>query len=263
MRYDPLYICRMEDKGKRGPINRPQKAPRNQIARRVVKAAVGSVPGAGAALSELADATLPDYEAKDRMRWEGDVTDGVNSLHGRVEEIEEGGGKRSLSLTGASAYIAKYMIERCPDGLAHDFVSITDVQEAYPELSQNDLRDGFGDLESYGLIESSHFIGAPPRYVVTQQGYEALDEPVMGWNTEQDARKIADIVVRERDNVQSAQLEQELGWSRRRLNPALRIVVDFIDPGRVSQTIQPDYVTRYFSPSDAERARLRRFALGE
>jgi len=34
-------------------------------------------------------------------------------------------------------------------------------------------------------------------------------------------------------------------------------------PGRVSKAIQPDYVTRYFSPNNAELARLRRFIAGE
>jgi hypothetical protein len=43
------------------------------------------------------------------------------------------------------------------------------------------------------------------------------------------------------------------------MNPALRIGVSFVGSGRVSQTFQPDYITRRFSPNNAERAALRAF----
>jgi hypothetical protein len=211
-------------------------------------------------LAEIADASLPDHEARDRERWEGDVTEGVNRLHGRVNDIDERTGKRTVSLTGAPALAAKCMVERCPDGLTHDVVSLADLQGAYPDLSKDELLDGLGELEGYGLIESISFIGSPDEYRLSQYGYEVLDEPIMGWNTEDDAREIAALVVKKRDNIRSADLEAELGWPRRRFNPALRLVVDFIDRGRVSQEIQPDYVTRYFSPNNAELAQLRRFA---
>lgn len=253
----------MSDDVKSGRIERPKKAPKNRLVRRVAKAAAGSVPYAGAVLTEIADAAVPDHEARDRDRWEGDVTDGVNHLHGRVDEIDERTGERTVSISGAPALIAKYMIERCPDGLLQDRVTLADVQSAYPELDKTQLLDGFGELESYGLIEGRPLINAPTRYRLTQYGYQTLDEPIIGWNTMDNARAIAALVVQKRENIRTADLEAELGWPRRQLNPALRIVVDFVDPGRVSQSIQPDYVTRYFSPNNAELAQLRRFAAGE
>lgn len=251
-----------ENDPKSGPIQPPKKFPENQAARRIAKAVAGSIPHAGAALAEVVDARIPDYEARDRERWEGDVTEGVNDLHGRVDDLDQRSTAQTISLEGASALIAKFMIEGCSDGLMSERVTLADVQAAHPEFSKEELADGFGDLESYGWIEKRALIGAPARYRLTQQGYEALDKPVLGFDTMADARKIAAIVVRERENIRTADLEAELGWSRRQLNPALRIVVDFIHPGRVSQSIQPDYVTRYFSPSDAELAQLRRFAAG-
>lgn len=252
----------MSDDYGSGPIERPKKSPKNKAARQIVKAAAGSVPYAGAALAEAAEAFFPNHESQDRERWEGDVTEGVNHLHGRVDDIDERTGERHVSLTGAPAYIAKHMIELCADGMASDRVTLADLQAAYPDLSKEQLLDGFGDLESYGLIESRALINAPTRYRLTRFGYEVLDGPIMGWNTHEDARTIAALVVEKRQNIRSAELEAELGWPRRRFNPALRIVVDFIDPGHVSHTIQPDYVTRYFSPNNAELAVLRRFAAG-
>lgn len=250
-----------DDTSSRGPVEPPKKFPKNKVLRHAAKAAAGSVPYAGAVLAEIADVSVPDHEAQDRDRWEGDVTDGVNHLHERVDDIDERTGKRTVSLTGPTALIAKYMAEHCPDGLANDDVTVADLRTAYPDVSKEDLLDGLGDLESYGLIESISFIGSPSEYRLTHYGYEVLDGPIMGWNTEEDARAIAALVVQKREDIRSADLEALLGWPRRRFNPALRVVVNFIDPGRVSQSLQPDYVTRYFSPSNAELAQLRRFAI--
>jgi len=251
-----------DDDAKPGPIERPQKFPKNKAARHIAKVAAGSVPYAGAVLTEIAEACVPDHEARDRTRWEGDVTEGVNSLHGRVDDIDERTGERRMTLTGATALAAKYLVERCPDGLMQDEITLADLQAAYPDSSKDEFLDGLGDLESFGLIESISFIGSPSEYRLTQYGYEVLDEPIMGWDTTTDARAIAALVVQQRDGVRSADLEASLGWPRRRFNPALRMVVDFVDPGRVGQSLQPDYVTRHFSPNNAELAQLRRFAAG-
>ena len=245
------------------PIEQPKKFPKNKLARAAAKAAAGAVPFAGSTLAELADAFVPDHEAIDRSRWEGNVTEDVNHLHSRIDDIDERTGNEAFTLQGTPALVAKFMIERCTDGLANDRVTVIDLQNAYPNLCRDELLDALGDLESIGLMESRPLIGAPARYRLTQSGYEALDKPILGWDTENDARSIAALVVKKRENIRSAELEAELGWSRRRFNPALRMVVDFVDPGRVSGEIQPDYVTRSFSPNNAELAYLRRFAAGQ
>jgi hypothetical protein len=228
----------------------------------MAKAATGSVPLAGAVLTEIADAKVPDHEARDRERWEGDVTDGFNDLHGRVDDLDERIGEHRITLTGATAAAAKYIIEHCPDGLARNHVSVQELQQACPDFTRDNLLDAMGDLESYGLVDSISFIGTDDIYHLTQSGYEVLDEPIMGWETLADARKIAGIAARMRDGVMISDIESELGWPRRRLNPALKIVVGFIHPGRVSAELQPYYLTNYFSPSNAELAHLRRFAAG-
>lgn len=245
------------------PLQPPQRFPKTRLARAAAKAAGGAVPIVGSTLTEAADAFLPNPEARDRERWEGEITDGVNTLGGRVEELDQRTGSRLLTLTGGAAAVAKFMVERCPDGLAHDEVTITELEAAYPDLSRDELLDGAGYLESLNLIRSISFIGAPDEYRLTQSGYEALDPPIMGWSPLEDARAIAALVVEKRSDIRVNDIEEKLGWQRRRLNPALRIVVGFIAPGRVSQVIQPDYVTRYFSPNNAELALLRRFAAGE
>lgn len=252
----------MDDNEKRETIAPPQQATKNRIARRVLKGAVGAIPVAGSALAELADEVLPDHEAEDRERWEGEVTDGVNDLHGRVNGIDERTRTKSEIISGAAAFIAHFMAERCKDGLMNDWVTPADIREATSELTDQEILEGFGDLESFGLVDQYRTINGPKRFHLTQIGYEQLDHQILGWSTTADARTIAGIVARSGNSVNTAELERELGWPRRRLNPALRIVVGFIHPGRVSETMQPDYVTRHFFMDDAERAWLRRFAAG-
>lgn len=258
------YIGRMsENEQKSGAIEPPKKFPKNKIARHAAKAAAGSVPYGGAVLAEIVDARIPDHEAQDRDRWEGEITHGVNDLRGRVDDIHARLGGNEIGLKGAAAWAAHYIVKHCPDGLGDDWVTVDDMMEADPPYGGDQLLDALGDLESYGFLESRTLINAPLRVRLTQYGYEILDKPIMGWDTREDARRIADEVVKTRDGVRTSDLETELGWPRRRLNPALQIVVDFIHPGRVSQANQPYYVTMHFSPNNAEFATLRRFAAGE
>lgn len=240
-------------------INPPEASRKADLARAAARAAAGAIPVIGSAAAELANEIVPDPTAKNRQQWEGEISDGVNGLNERVDDIDARTGKRTIELKGGAAAAAMFMIKRCPDGLAQQWTSIEELCEAFPDLTKRDLLDGLGDLESYGLIKEVSFIGSPSRYQLTTDAYETLDEPVLGWNTNSDARALAREALAMPDGVNVPALDEKMGWPRRRLNPALRLVVDFIGDGRVSKAIQPDYVTRYFSPSNAERAQLRRF----
>jgi len=205
---------------------------------------------------------MPDHEALDRERWEGAVTDGVNLLHGRVDDIDARTSTCAVTFSGAAADIASYMIKRCPDGLARDQVSKNELIEQFSEYSRDELLDGLGDLESYHLVDSMEFANDEAFYRLTESAYEALDPPILGWNTIEDARKVAALAVKNRDYVLTYDLEKELDWPRRRFNPAHRLVVQFIHPAHVSGELQPHYVTPQFNPSAGELAQLRRFAAG-
>lgn len=231
----------------------------SDLARATARAAAGAIPVIGSAASELVNALLPDPTARARNQWEQDVSEGVNDLHDRVDDIDSRTGDHTVELTGATAAAAKYLIEHCPDGLAHEWTTIEQLCDAYPDLTKQDLLDGLGDLESYGFIKEVSFIGSPSRYKLTTYAYQVLDEPVMGWDTKADARALAREALAMSGTIGVRALDEKMGWPRRRLNPALRLVVDFIEDGRVSKVIQPDYVAAHFAMSNAERAQLRRF----
>lgn len=240
-------------------INPPKAFRKGDIGRAAARAVAGAIPVVGSAATELVNEILPDPTAKARQHWERDVSEGVNDLHERVDDIDSRTGARTIELTGGTAAAAKYLIEHCPDGLAHEWTSLEQLCEAYPDLTKQTLLDGLGDLESYGFVKEVSFIGSPSRYQLTTYVYEVLDKPVMGWDTKADARELAKKVLSLSGTISVRALDETMGWPRRRFNPALRLVVDFIGDGRVSKTIQPNYVTAHFALSNAERAELRQF----
>lgn len=253
-----------ENRPECGRVKPPAKNPAARHSRAAVRGVVNAIPVAGGVVAELADAILPDPEGKEHDRWVGDVTNTVNDIEDRVGNLESdtGSSTTNVTLTGATAAIAKHMIETCPNGLAPNRVSLDDVLAAYPDFTRRELLDGFGDLERYGLIRTSSAVNRADLYRLTEDAYETLDPPIMGWNTIDDARELARLALEFSGNVATDQLEAQSGWSRRRFNPAHRIIVGMIAPGRVGQSIQPDFVTRFFIPNNAERAALRHFAAG-
>lgn len=248
---------------KHNPIEKPKTESAVETVRAATRAVVGAVPFAGQGMTEIVDAFLPDPVAEDHSRWQGEMTDGVNALHDRVDYIDRNIDPHTVCLSPAASCAAKYMIEHCKDGLAQIWVSIDELMSIYPDLSRNDLLEGLGDLESYDLVLTVPLLNKPPTYKLTKDSYETLDLPIMGWDTQVDAQELAKIIIEETGGIRSSDLEQKLGWPRRRLNPALRIVLGFVSDGRISKVIQPNYVTQHFSINHAERSVLRRFSKGE
>ena len=165
-----------------------------------------------------------------------------------------------MILEGAAEFAARFLTENCPDGLALHFVDFDEINAAYAELEEGALRDGLADVESYGLIESRRLVNAPDRFRMTQRGYEALDLPVMGWDTTADARVLARDVVALREGIEVQLLHATQGWRLRRFNPAMTIILRFIGRGRIGAPATHEYAARHFTPSAAELALLRRFA---
>lgn len=238
----------------------PKRNVKADLARAAAKGTLGSIPVAGSFLVEAADVAMPDPSDDARRHWEGRVSEGVNELCGRVDDLHERVDGPTVTLTAGAVACATHLIEGCLDGLAGRYVAAEEIASANPDIAMGDLLEGLGELESYGLIEPLDVIGGAGCHCLTQAGYEALDLPIMGWDTAADARDIAAWSLRQGASVDVAAMDGALGWPRRRLNPALGMVLREIDPANVSREIQPDYVTAYFALDDADRARLRRIS---
>ncbi len=168
------------DTDERDDIVPPARNMKADLARAAAKGALGSIPLAGSLLVEAAEVAMPDPSDDERRRWEGRVSNGVNVLRGSVEELQERVVGPTVTLTGGALACAIHMIESCPDGLAAMYVGAEEIATANPELGIGDILEGFGELESYGLVEPLDVIGGGGCHCLTQAGYEALDPPIMG-----------------------------------------------------------------------------------
>lgn len=240
-------------------IEPPKNHKAADYTRAATKGAIGAIPLAGSILAEVADIILPDPSSEDRKRWEGQITEGHNSLSEQFNSSQVSDATE-IVISGAAAIIAKSMIESCSDGLAHAWVSIEEIITNIDGLERQQALDGLGDLESMGLIESMGFIGGANRYCLTGSGYEALDLEVMGWSPRKDSKALVGLLNNAGDGVDVSDLFQNSGWPKRRFNPALRIVLGFISHDCISRERCTDFVTNWFLPNNAELASLRRFA---
>lgn len=218
-------------------ISPPEPHRAADLSRAAGRAIAGAIPVVGSAATELVN-LLPDPSADRRKEWEREVSDGVNDLHGRVGKLDEVAGARRVTLTGGAASAAMHMIKKCPDGLAQEWTSIEELSEAFTDLSKDELLDGLGELELHGLVKTISFIGSPSRYMLDTSAYAVLDPPIMGWDPTADAKVLARVVLSTRDTISVPDLDTNIGWPRRRLNPALRIVVGFVGEGKRIETVK-------------------------
>lgn len=247
-----------EDQQRNRPIEPPAKHRAGDMTRSVSKAVIGSIPGAGAFLAEAADQFLPDATARDRERWEGEITNSVNGLQIHVAAFGSTGSS-AVPLSRKASAIGVFVARECPEGMGDYYIAYDDMAAALPEFSADDLADGLGELEALALIVSSDWIGSDETYAMTDAGYGVFDQSAMGWNTAEDARTLAAWALEQGDTAEMSLFQDSSAWSVRRINPALALVLARVDSENVSKEVPRVYHTNYFYMSKADRARLRRY----
>ena len=93
-------------------IEPPKNHKAADYTRAATKGAIGAIPLAGSILAEVADIILPDPSSEDRKRWEGQITEGHNSLSEQFNSSQVSDATE-IVISGAAAIIAKSMIESC------------------------------------------------------------------------------------------------------------------------------------------------------
>ncbi len=247
-----------EDRQQNRPIERPVKHRTGDATRSISKSVLGSIPGAGAFLAEAADQYLPDGTARDRERWEGEITDSVNSLQIHVVALGSTG-SNAVPFSATTLAIGLFMARQCPEGMGDHYIASEAIAAALPDLSADDLADGLAELEALGLVASSDWIGAEEAYAMADAGYGVFDEPAMGWSPVDDAQALAGWALEQGDTAEISLFQESSGWSERRINPALALVLEQVTPENVSKEVPRVYHTNYFYMSKADRARLRRY----
>ncbi|MDB5433090.1 MAG: hypothetical protein JWP35_4206 [Caulobacter sp.] len=209
-----------------------------------------------AALSRLYQTTHPSQFEQRVIAWRVEITDAANDLEERVAQLERDF-QPSLNLSPLGVDLATWLVKTSPKGLTEG-VDFEAIQTAFLNAKARDLQDAAAELKLLGLAEISTDMEHPVRQVTPRYELFWLFDPVvLGTSPQDDAVEIARFALKD-DGCHVPELETAMGWDKRRLNPALALVVDLIGEGRVRQVIQADYVTLGFSMSPEERVALRR-----
>lgn len=174
----------------------PQSQVSAKVSRSAAKAVVGAIPGVGAGLAEIVDNIMPDPDKIEERRWAGEVNACLEGLHGRIDGIENQlTGEPTVALEGPAAAVLELMLKRCPDGRRNRLWTWEEANKELPELTDRDFRDAAGELEHYGLVEPLRSLNGPVRLRLSPHAYVAADKPVMGWDTQADAKHLARLAV--------------------------------------------------------------------
>ena len=126
--------------------------------------------------------------------------------------------------------VAKLLVEESKNGLTADPRATMGNIASATELEMADAEDAIRELEDYGFLKVDEFLGKRPSqyHVRTMPSlFVKFDRYFMGWNAEEDAVQIATDMVNDKKFPTSPEkIAKQYGWSHRRLNPALKYLVD-------------------------------------
>ena len=162
-------------------------------------------------------------------------------------------------LSSLAQKIGRYLAEGCTDGLPGHFDD--ELLTAFPDEDRKSLALALAELEAEGLVTLSRVIGPHlPRVRTTVELFVACDPAITGQDPVEDSVVLAGMLI---DSPQlggsTRNLEQAVGWERRRFNPAFALVVTNVAPGRVRGSIQNDYPTIGVILADEDIIQLRRY----
>lgn len=139
------------------------------------------------------------------------------------------------------AEILTTLIKECPDGLASKRYKITELQTIFPDHSEEAIQDACYDLDHLGLLQiQPQLTGLEVR--LKEAAYEQVDHQIMQWNPKEDALELAKLMI-ETEEGSAPVLLKQLGWPKRRFNPAQRIIMDIVPEECIRQALQPNFST--------------------
>lgn len=169
-------------------------------------------------------------------------------------------GKTGLS--AAAERVAELFVRRSEHGRANDpKLEVKELQES-TGLSNAQLIDAIDELKELGMVKPKQVHNAQPfgyQSVWSQAPlFEMLDRYIMGWDTEQDALVIAARIVSdtERRGHATQEVMTDLGWTPRRINPALSYLITR-DLVNASKSVHPIFVSTNVFVSPKTRGFVR------
>lgn len=240
-------------------IKPPVPDPKRSVLRACVEA-TAQFSSVTAALVRIYQTTHPSQFEHEVVEWRENVSRASTDHEERLNRLESTYHPK-LVLTELACAMAVWLVQSSSKGLSEP-VQFDSNQIRFAEHSKRQLEDAAAELEMYGLVSLAGAVGRPVLLLRPKYELFALFDPVvMETSPQDDAVEIARLAL-ELDSGHVPELERHLGWTKRRLNPALALVVGLVADGRIRKGIQPDYVTLGFVMSAEERVRFRRLVDG-
>lgn len=142
-----------------------------------------------------------------------------------------------LPLSSNAQLIALLLNRQSEVGISHD--PILSLNEITKTLSmQEDLaEEAIDELKDEGFVEVIHAINAPLRVFPHNRLFWETDLILRRWNPANDAKTLSSMLVNSnQDGAQISELDRQLGWRPRRINPAATYLVEH-DLVQASQSI--------------------------
>lgn len=152
--------------------------------------------------------------------------------------------------------------ESTQHGRSFTLVSVTDLANRVG-LDAEWVGAILEELEALGLTENRAGAGQRGQYRATRPLLAAFDPIFLGWNARSDAARLASELLQS-DGARTDELATRLGWTPRRLNPALSVLCD-ASAVQWSKAIAAEspYITEQVLPQPALRRFVRRSKQGE
>ncbi len=127
--------------------------------------------------------------------------------------------------------IAAFLIQTSKRGRSADPQLDVDDLRAIAEVPDDDIAEAVDELESRGWVTPTRALVAGPlgfvRLLPTARLFSDLDAMLMPWNPREDARTVAAAIVNSNGGSMVIQLlAHQLGWTPRRMNPAVTLLVE-------------------------------------
>ena len=165
-----------------------------------------------------------------------------------------------LGLGAVATRLAVWIAENIENGRAGPIKSDA-VAQAFQDVPRSDLDEALAELATDGFVTLTRTMDAGlPRISVTLDLFATFDPVAVGTDPSGDSALLAGFALQIGNGVSAKALHDKTGWSIRRFNPALGLLISQIDDRRVSKSYDDAYPTGYFSLLPEDRVALKRYA---
>jgi hypothetical protein len=225
--------------------------------RAVIEAFMQTNPVTGF-LARIYQFTHPPQFPAQLADWRADISARVNDHSAVLDELTQRLMQR-LVISDLAVSLGLKLVETDQTGLQsmRDFEA---VRGLIPDAQQSAIEEALHELEDHGLLTITATLTEPISHVRLRYGiYQAFDPVALGYDTLGDARQLAQMLIEDAQRGNIRKLLAEVGWPRRRFNPALAYLLQFFGARLISRESQAEFPTIRVFVHSRERFRLKQF----